>query len=232
MRFLLKLSGETLLGPREAGIDPETTMNVAKEIFEAKNTSGAEVVIVIGAGNLFRGAKAEKKGMDRVAGDYIGMLATIMNSLALQDDLEECGVETHVMSSFDIPQMAETFNNTKALRYLKKGAVVICAGGTGNPFFSTDSASVLRALELKCDKVLKATKVDGVYDSDPKTNPKAKKYEKLSLQEAIEKNLGVMDQTALAMARENHLPIQVFDFFKKGNLRKVLEGQEIGTIVL
>lgn len=231
MRYLLKLSGEVLLGPREAGIDPDTSQKIADEIVDAVKSTGVELVIVIGAGNLFRGKKASKKGMGRVEGDYIGMLATVMNSIALQYDLEEAGGRAHVLSSLDIPQMVEPFNASLGLKYLKSGGIVVCAGGTGNPFFSTDTASVLRALELHCDMVLKATKVDGVYDKDPKEFPDAQKYKEISFQEAIEKNLDILDQTAFALARENDIKIRVFDFFQKGNLKKVLGGEDIGTLV-
>ena len=229
-RVLLKLSGEALQGEREAGIDFETTLRLAKEIAKVREL-GVDIAIVNGAGNLFRGRAGAKHGMDEATADYIGMLGTVMNSLALQNALESIGVPTRVLSAIETQKIAEPYIRRKALRHMEKGRVVICTGGTGNPFFTTDTAGVLRAIELKCEIMLKASTVDGVYDSDPNDNKDAKKYDEISYQEFVEKGLRALDQTAVALAREKNLPIEIFDFFQEGNLSKVIAGEKIGTTI-
>jgi uridylate kinase len=229
-RILLKLSGEALLGNQEFGMDPEVLHYIADEIIEVKNM-GVEVAIVIGAGNIWRGAR-NNSDIDRVPSDYIGMLGTIMNSLALQSSIEKKGVFCRCCSAIDMPEVAESYITRRADRHLEKGRVVICAAGTGNPYFTTDSAAALRALELKCDVLLKATNVDGVYDSDPRQNPKAQKYDTVSFDEVLEKNLKVMDSTAIAQCRDNQMPITVFKLMDKGNLKKIIQGEKIGTNII
>jgi uridylate kinase len=227
-RVLLKLSGEALQGNREAGIDFEATLKLAQEIAKVKKL-GVDVAIVNGGGNLFRGRSGAKHGMDEATADYIGMLATVMNSLALQNALESIGLEARVLSAIETQKIAEPYIRRRALRHMEKGRIVICAGGTGNPFFTTDTAGVLRAIELNCEIMLKASTVDGVYDSDPDENKDAKKYQEISYQEFVEKGLRALDQTAVALAREKNLPIEIFDFFQAGNIEKVILGERIGT---
>ncbi len=228
-RVLLKLSGESLLGKREYGIDPQAAAGLAEEFKEILAT-GVQLAIVIGGGNIFRGQAAAKNGLDRATADYMGMLATVINALGLQDALEKADIHTRVLTAIPIPSIAEPYIRRRAIRHLEKGRVVILAAGTGHPYFSTDSNASLRALELHCDVILKATTVDGVYDSDPKTNSGAKKYDTVTIQEALEKNLHVMDASALALARDNKLPIVVFSL-KDKNMLKVINGEKIGTVV-
>ena len=228
-RIMLKLSGEVFAGKKRDGIDHTSLMHVAKQIIPL--TEIAEVVVVVGGGNIWRYRDTQESGIERTVSDAMGMLATIMNSVALQSALESLGTQTRVLSAIDIPQLAEAFIKRRALRHLEKGRVVICAGGTGNPYFTTDSAAALRALELGCDVVLKATNVDGVYDKDPKRFRSAKLYGELTYQEAIAQNLNVMDQSAFSLCREQKLPIVVFNFFKKGALLRAAKGENIGTVV-
>lgn len=230
-RVLLKLSGETLLGEREYGISPEAARDLAQEIKEVHET-GVQLAVVIGGGNILRGGAVAKNGMDRATADYMGMLATVINALALQDALEKSGVSTRVLTAIAIPSIAEPYIRRKALRHLEKGRVVILAAGTGHPYFSTDSTAALRALELSCEVILKASTVDGVYDKDPNLDKSAIKYTELTIQEALEKNLKVMDASALALARDNELPVIVFDFATYGNILKVVKGDKIGTKVI
>ncbi len=230
-RVLLKLSGETFLGKREYGIDPEFTNWLAKEIIKAKG-NGTQIAVVVGGGNIFRGTSAEENGLERTVGDYIGMLATIMNSLALQAALEKENQPTRVLSAIDIKDVCEPYVRRRAIRHLEKGRVVIFAGGTGNPFFTTDSAAALRALETECDIILKATKVDGVYDKDPTKNPGAKKFENLTFSEAIaNKEIEIMDNSALSLCMDHKIPIVVFDIAKEANIQKAVAGEKIGTII-
>ena len=225
-RILLKLSGEALMGDRQHGIDPARLKEYAIEIKQVVE-QGAEVAIVIGGGNIFRGLAGASNGMDRVQGDYMGMLATVINALALQSALESEGVLTRL----PMEAIAEPFIRRRAVRHLEKGRVVIFGAGTGNPYFTTDSAAVLRAIEINADVILKGTRVDGIYTADPEKDPQATKYEHLTFVEAIDKNLKVMDMTAFTLSQENHLPIIVFDMNKKGNLAKVVAGEAVGTIV-
>ncbi len=229
-RILLKLGGESLLGNRQYGIDPQAATSVAQEIKSAHDL-GIEIAVVIGAGNIFRGLSASQNGIERATADYMGMLATVMNALALQDALEKIGVDTRVQTGLEMRDVAEPYIRRRALRHMNKGRVVILAAGTGNPYFTTDTGATLRALELHCDVILKGTKVDGVYDADPQTNPQAKKYTQLSFIKALEKRLKVMDASAFALAMDNNMPIIVFDFFNSGNTKKVVLGQNIGTLV-
>jgi len=229
-RILLKLSGEAFLGGRESGIDFETTLDLAKEIAEVKKL-GVSVAIVNGAGNLFRGRSGAKHGMNEVTGDYIGMLATVMNSLALQNALEQIGIETRVMTAIEAQKVAEPYIRRRAMRHMEKGRIVICAGGLGSPFFTTDTAGVLRSIELECEIMLKASNVDGVYDGDPKVRKDVKKFHEMSYEEVITKHLEALDMTAVSLAREKNLPIEIFNFFKKGNLKKVVLGERIGTLI-
>ncbi len=229
-RVILKLSGEALLGKREHGISPETCDAIAEEIKEVK-ALGIELAIVIGGGNIFRGVAGEKRGLDRATGDYMGMLATVINALALQHSLEKAGVPTRVLSAIEMRAVAEPFIRRRAIRHLEKGRVVIFAAGTGNPFFSTDTTAALRASEIGAEVVLKATKVDGVYDSDPAKNPAAKRYERLTYMEALKNRLSVMDSTAFSLCMDNKIPIIVFDLFKPGNIQRVICGEPIGTAV-
>ncbi len=228
-RIMLKLSGEVFAGSKDYGLDKPTLHDVARQVAEVAKT--AQVVVVVGGGNIWRYRDTKESGIERTASDAMGMLATVMNSVALQSSLEEIGTETRVLSAIDIPQLAEPFIRRRAMRHLEKGRVVICAGGTGNPFFTTDSAAALRALELSCDVLLKATNVDGIYNKDPKKFPDAKRYERLTYQEALEQHLGVMDQAAFSLCEDQKLPIVVFDFFKNGNLRDAAAGKKIGTLV-
>jgi uridylate kinase len=229
-RVMLKLSGEALLGPREHGISPETCDAIAEEIKDVKALD-IELAIVIGGGNIFRGLAGEKRGLDRTTGDYMGMLATVINALALQGSLEKAGVPTRVLSAIEMRAVAEPFIRRRAMRHLEKGRVVIFAAGTGNPFFSTDTTAALRANEIGAEVVLKATKVDGVYDSDPAKNPAAKRFEKLTFMDALQKRLSVMDSTAFSLSMDNKIPVVVFDLFKPGNIKRVICGDPIGTVV-
>jgi uridylate kinase len=229
-RVLLKLSGEALMGDAEFGIDPQVISRFAKELSELSN-QGVELGVVVGGGNIFRGAGLAASGMDRVSGDHMGMLATVMNALALQDSLEQEGVFCRVMSAIKINEVCEDYLRRRAIRHLEKGRVVIFAAGTGNPFFTTDSAASLRAVEIGADLMLKATQVDGVYDSDPKKNPNAVRYSELSYDDVIDKRLGVMDTTAVVMCQEQKMPLRVFDVHKAGNLSKIIYGEDIGTLV-
>ncbi len=229
-RVLLKLSGEALMGSSAFGINLEAIGSIADEIVEAQ-TLGVQIALVIGGGNIFRGVSIASKGMERASADYMGMLATVINALALQDAIEKKGLATRVLSAITMREVAEPYIRRRALRHLEKGRLVIFAAGTGNPYFSTDTAAALRAMEIGAEILLKATKVDGVYDGDPMRDPSAQKYDKVSYGTILEKHLGVMDATAISLARDNHLPIVVFNLFKKGNIKKVLCGEPIGTRV-
>ena len=229
-RVLLKLSGEILAGERGFGVDPVKAKALADEVKSVRDL-GVEVGVVIGGGNIIRGELAEVQGMDRVSADYLGMLATIINAITLQDALEKNGCQTRTLTAISISQLAEPYIRRRAVRHLEKGRVAILAGGTGNPYFSTDTAAVLRATEIEAEAVMKGTKVDGVYDKDPMKSDDAKKFNSISYKEVIENDLQVMDMTAITMARENDLPIVVFDVNCPGNLRKILEGNNLGTTV-
>ncbi len=229
-RILLKLSGESLMGSKQFGIDAEMVMQYAEEI-KAAVDKNVQVAVVIGGGNIFRGIQASANGIDRVQGDYMGMLATVINSMALQSGLEKIGVYTRLLTAIEMKEIAEPFIKRRAVRHLEKGRVVIFGAGTGNPYFTTDTAAALRATEIECDVILKGTRVDGIYDSDPLKNPKAKRFDTLTFGEALKRKLNIMDLTAFTLCQENHLPIVVFDMNKKGNLKKVLEGKKIGTLV-
>ena len=229
-RILLKLSGEALLGERSYGIDPKRIAQYAKDI-KSITDLGVEVAVVIGGGNIFRGVSAASNGIDRVQGDYMGMLATVINGMALQSSLEEEKIQTRLQTALKIEEVAEPYIKRKAVRHLEKKRVVIFGGGTGNPFFTTDSAAVLRATEINADVILKGTRVDGVYDSDPEKNNNAVKFDSMSFSEVIKKNLKVMDSTAFTLSQENDLPIIVFNMNKTGNLLKLINGDKIGTII-
>ena len=229
-RILLKLSGEALMGNRQYGIDNERLQEYASEIKKVVE-KGCEVAIVIGGGNIFRGVAGAAKGMDRVQGDYMGMLATVINGMALQGALEDAGIFTRLQSAIEMDKVAEPFIKRKATRHLEKGRVVIFGAGTGNPYFTTDTAATLRAIEIGADVILKGTRVDGIYDSDPEKNANAVKYNSLSFDEVFEKNLKVMDMTAFTLSHENKLPIIVFDMNKDGNLEKIVDGENVGTLV-
>jgi uridylate kinase len=229
-RILLKLSGEALLGDEDYGIDPVIIGRIANEILEVINTD-VQVAIVIGGGNIFRGAGLAQSGIDRVTGDHMGMLATLMNSLALQDAMEKVGVDARVMSAVSVHAVCEDYIRRRATRHLEKGRVVIIAGGTGNPFFTTDTAAALRAIEVGADIVLKATKVDGIYSADPKIDEDAQMYESLSYDEVIEGKLSVMDANAIVLCRDQGMPIRVFNVFGSGNLMQIVNGEKVGTIV-
>lgn len=229
-RILLKLSGEALMGNKQFGIDNNRLMQYAEEIREISDL-GAEIGIVIGGGNIFRGVQAERGGMERTQGDYMGMLATMINSMALQAALESVGLFTRLQSAIEMKQIAEPFIKRKAVRHLEKGRIVIFGSGTGNPFFTTDSAASLRAIEIDAEVILKGTRVDGIYDKDPEENASAKKFDTITFDEAYKKNLKVMDMTAFTLCKENELPVIVFNMNKKGNLKKVVTGEEIGTLV-
>lgn len=218
------------MGSKQFGIDADMVMQYAEEI-KAAVDSGVEVAVVIGGGNIFRGIQATANGIDRVQGDYMGMLATVINSMALQSGLEKLGVFTRLLSAIEMKEIAEPFIKRRAVRHLEKGRVVIFGAGTGNPYFTTDTAAALRATEIECDVILKGTRVDGIYDADPEKNPSAKKYDRLSYAEALSKKLNVMDLTAFTLCQENKLPIIVFDMNRKGNLKRVLQGEQIGTLV-
>ena len=229
-RVLLKLSGEALGGEGGNSICAEAIHDVARQIQQVR-ALGVEVVIVVGGGNIFRGLQGSERGIDRATGDYMGMLATVINALALQDALEKLGVPTRVQSAISMAQVAEPFIRRRAVRHLEKGRVVIFGGGTGNPYFSTDTAAALRANEMGADVILKATKVDGVYDADPKKNPAARRYTQVSYQEALFKQLKVMDSTAFSLCQDNKMPIIVFDLFAPDNLVRVVQGGQVGTLV-
>ncbi|MBC2856362.1 MAG: UMP kinase [Cetobacterium sp.] len=230
-RILLKLSGEALMGEQEFGISSEVISSYAKQIKEVADL-GVEVGIVIGGGNIFRGLSGASQGIDRVTGDHMGMLATVINSLALQNSIESLGVPTRVQTAIEMPQIAEPFIKRKAQRHLEKGRVVIFGAGTGNPYFTTDTAAALRAIEIHADVVIKATKVDGIYDKDPVKFADAVKYHEVTYTEVLNKDLKVMDATAISLCRENKLPIIVFDSLVEGNIKKVVMGESIGTIVI
>ncbi|MAS31087.1 MAG: UMP kinase [Flavobacteriaceae bacterium] len=229
-RILLKLSGEALMGDNSHGIDPDRIQLYCKEISSLVKT-GVEIAIVIGGGNIFRGVSAASKGIDRVQADYMGMLATVINGLALQSSLEGMGVQTRLQTALKMEAIAEPYIKRRAVRHLEKKRVVIFSAGTGNPFFTTDSAAVLRSIEINADVILKGTRVDGIYNSDPEKNKNAVKFDKISFDEAINKNLKIMDSTAFTLSKENNLPIIVFNMNKPGNLNKISEGKQIGTIV-
>lgn len=229
-RILLKLSGEALMGEKQYGIDPIRLAEYAEEIKEVAD-KGVEIAIVIGGGNIFRGLAGAATGMDRVQGDHMGMLATVINGLALQSALEITGVQTRLQSAIQINEVAEPFIRRRAMRHLEKGRVVIFGGGTGNPYFTTDSAAVLRAIEIEADVILKGTRVDGIYTSDPEKDKNATKFDTISFADVLLKGLKVMDTTAFTLSQENELPIVVFDMNKRGNLLKLVEGQNIGTVV-
>jgi len=229
-RVLLKLSGEALVGDLEYGISPEVVVKVAAEVKEVR-ALGVEVAIVIGGGNIYRGVAASAAGMDRASADHMGMLATVINSLALQDALEKMGIFTRVMSAIEMNQIAEPYIRRRAVRHLEKGRVVIFAAGTGNPYFTTDTAAALRAMEVRSEVILKATRVDGVYDHDPMVHKKARKFEKLSYIEVLNRGLKIMDATAISLCMDNHLPIIVFNLTQKGNIGRVILGQKIGTVI-
>ena len=229
-RVLLKLSGEALLGEKSYGVDPKRILAYSEEIKEIID-SGVEIAIVIGGGNIFRGVSGASNGIDRVQADYMGMLATVINGLALQSSLEDLKVQTRLQTAFKIEAVAEPYIKRKAVRHLEKKRVVIFSGGTGNPFFTTDSAAVLRAIEINADIILKGTRVDGIYDNDPEKNKDAIKFKQISYDEAIAKKLKVMDSTAFTLSKENELPIIVFNMNKPGNLKKIINGKEVGTIV-
>jgi uridylate kinase len=229
-RILLKLSGEVLMGQGQFGIDPETVQRIALEIKDAKDT-GLELCLVIGGGNIFRGIAGAAKGLDRTTGDYMGMLATIMNALAMQNALENLGVATRVQSAIPMATVCEPYIRRRATRHLEKGRIVIFAAGTGNPFFTTDSGAALRAAEMGCDALFKGTSVDGVYDADPKKVADAKRFEQVSYDQVLSQNLKVMDASAVALCRDNKIPIIVFNIREQGNLAKVLRGDGVSTLV-
>jgi uridylate kinase len=229
-RILLKLSGEVLAGQASFGIDPAKVASLAEEVAEVAR-AGVQIGLVVGGGNFFRGVAAAAKHMDRVAADHMGMLATVINSLALQDALEKTGVPTRVMTAIEMRPVAETYIRRRALRHLEKGRIVIFAAGTSNPYFSTDTAATLRGLEIKAEIVAKATSVDGVYDSDPKKNPAAKRFDKISFSDVLGQNLRVMDASAVSMCRDNNLPITVFDLNVRGNIMRMAMGDAIGTLI-
>jgi uridylate kinase len=229
-RILLKLSGESLLGEKTFGIDRTFADYIAAEIHEVLSL-GLEIAVVVGGGNIFRGVSDSAHGMDRVSADHMGMLATVINALALQDSLERASCFTRVLSAIDMKEVAEPFIRRRAIRHMEKGRVVIFAAGIGNPYFSTDTAAALRAMEIKAEIILKATKVDGIYDADPLKNPKAKRFDRLTYLEVLQKGLKVMDTTAISLCMDNHLPIIVYDLKRKGNLRRLVLGERIGTLV-
>ena len=229
-RILVKLSGEALMGNSDYGIDPLFLKRLASEV-AAVRANGAEIAVVIGGGNLFRGAGLARAGMDRVTADQMGMLATVMNSLALQDALEQIGVFARVLSAIRINEVCEDYIRRRAIRHLEKGRITIFAAGTGSPFFTTDTAASLRAIEIEADLLLKATKVDGVYDSDPMLNPSAKRYDRLTYDQVLDGRLNVMDATAIVLCRDHHLPLRVFNLNEPGALVRVARGEEVGTLV-
>jgi len=230
-RVLLKLSGESLAAEGSSGIDPACAKQIARQIKSVVQL-GANLAIVIGGGNIWRGKVGLELGMDRATADYMGMLATVMNSLALMDSLEQIGVTTRVQTSIEMRAVAEPYIRRRALRHIEKSRVVIFAGGTGNPYFTTDTAAALRAVEINADLLIKATKVDGIYDSDPKKNPDAKKFDELTYMEALSRQLQVMDATAISLCMENHMPLMVLNLWEEGSLQKALTGEKIGTLVV
>jgi len=230
-RVLLKISGEALMGPEGYGISPHILGQIAAELLDTAKL-GVELALVVGGGNIFRGVSSSARGMDRSSADYVGMLATVMNAVALQDALEARGLVTRVQSAINMPQLAEPFIRRRAVRHLEKGRVVIFAAGTGNPYFTTDTAAALRAMEINADVLLKATKVDGIYDRDPKKHPDARRYDRVSYMECLQKDLNVMDMTAFALCRDNRLPIIVFDMTRSGNIKRVVTGEPVGTTVV
>ena len=229
-RYLLKLSGEALIGKYDYGIDPDIVSQISKDIVEVNKTKN-QLALVVGGGNIFRGAGLAEAGIDRVTGDNIGMLATVINSLALQDAIEKLDVQCRVMSAVRINQISEDYIRRRAIRHLEKGRIVIFAAGTGNPFFTTDTAASLRAIEINADMVLKATKVNGVYDQDPIKNKDAKLFKKLSYNEVIKKELKVMDTTAVVLCKENNIPLRIFNMLEKNSLIKIIDGKDIGTVI-
>jgi uridylate kinase len=229
-RILLKVSGESLAGPEKYGIEPACVARIAGEITEIQQM-GVQVALVIGGGNIFRGLKAAAKGMDRATADQMGMLATIINALAMQNALEKIGTITRVQSAIEVQQLAEPFIRRRAIRHLEKGRIVIFAAGTGNPYFTSDTAASLRAIEIHADLILKGTRVDGVYDSDPELNPKAVRYDRLTYFEVIQHQLKVMDATSVTLCMDNEIPIRVFNIMVPGNLRRIVDGENIGTVV-
>jgi uridylate kinase len=229
-RILLKLSGEALMGKLSYGIEPEVLRSFAQEIKEVYDM-GVQIGIVLGGGNIFRGIQAAAHGIQKVSGDHMGMLATVINSIAFQNALESVGVDTRLQTSIEMRQIAETFIRRRAIRHLEKGRAVLFGAGTGNPYFTTDTAAVLRAIEIEAEVILKGTRVDGVYDCDPEKNPDAVKFEEISYMDVIQRNLRVMDQTAITLCKENKLPIKVFDINQRGNLKRLVLGEKIGTTV-
>ena len=230
-RIVLKLSGEALMGDGEYGISPTVVQRIASEV-RSVYTLGVETAVVIGGGNIFRGVAGATQGMDRTSADYMGMLATVINALALQDGFEKAGLVTRVMSGIEMPRVAEPFIRRRAMRHMEKGRVVIFAAGTGNPYFTTDTAGALRAVEINADVVLKATKVDGIYDADPMKVPDAKRYERVTYDECLAKDLRAMDATALSLCRENAMPIVVFNLKEPGNILRVVRGEKVGTCIV
>jgi uridylate kinase len=229
-RVLLKLSGEALMGDLGYGIDPKVIADIAQEIADAI-ASGVQIAIVVGGGNIFRGVKASADGMDRATADYIGMIATVMNALTLQDALERAGIPTRVLSAIAMQEVAEPYIRRRAIRHLEKGRVVIFGAGSGNPFFTTDTTAALRAAEIDAEVIFKATKVDGIYDADPKLNPNAHRYQTLPYHHVLTHDLRVMDSTAIALCKENNLPIVVFNLFDRGNIVRAVKGETVGTLV-
>ena len=229
-RVLLKLSGEALLGDRQYGIDPEVARSIAGQVAEAR-TGGVQISVVVGGGNIFRGLAAASSGMDRATGDYMGMLATAMNGLALQDALEQAGCPTRVMSAIAMNEICEPYIRRRAMRHLEKGRVVVLVAGTGNPYFTTDTAATLRAVELRAEVILKATRVDGVYDADPEKDPGATRYSRIGYTELLAKRLGALDATAVSLAMDNEMPIVVFDMTQPGNIVRAVRGEPIGTLI-
>ena len=229
-RVILKLSGESLQGTQGSGIHAETVSRVAAELKEV-NDLGVQIAIVVGGGNIFRGTRQKSLAIDRATADYMGMLATVINGLALQDALEKQGADTRLLSAIEMHQVAEHFIRRRATRHLEKGRIVIFAAGTGNPYFSTDTAAALRAMEIKADVILKATRVDGIYDADPEKVPSAKRFEKISYLDVLQRGLGVMDSTAISLCMENKMPIIVFDLNVEGNIRRVVTGEKVGSMV-
>ena len=229
-RILLKLSGESLMGSLDFGLDPKALRSFAEEIVEASNM-GCEIGLVVGGGNIFRGVQSSVTGIHKVSGDYMGMLATVINSVAFQNTLEELGAQTRLQTAIKMEQIAEPYIRRKAIRHLEKGRIVLFGAGTGNPYFTTDTASVLRAIEIEADIVIKGTRVDGVYDSDPEKNPDAKFFSEISFKEVIQRDIRVMDHTAFTLCSENKLPLRVINFNERGNLIKLLQGENIGTLI-
>ncbi len=229
-RVLLKLSGEALMGSKNFGIDNDMLLHYAEEIKSIQRMS-AEVAIVIGGGNIFRGVNNEGSGIERVQGDYMGMLATVINGMALQSSLESKGVYTRLISAIEMKEIAEPYIRRRAIRHLEKGRVVIFSAGTGNPYFTTDSAAALRAIEINADVILKGTKVNGIYTADPELDPEAVMFDHITFDEVLDKNLGVMDKTAFTLCQENDLPIVVFNIFQKGNLQRLLQGEQLGSVI-